>query len=86
MYAWDATDGSLATRLEPSTVDTIVDSPLSDNDEELPREISGARWYPSKQGHSTVWAYLDGYVIRGCWEDNSVTVVPVTRRSDEGAR
>jgi len=76
-YVWYASNGLLATRLEPSTVDIVLDSPLLDGDEEPPREISGARWYPSKQGRSTVWAYLDGYVIRGCWEDNSVTVVPV---------
>lgn len=63
-------------------MDTVLDSPLFDGHEELPREISGARWYPSKQGRSTLWAYLDGYVLRGCWEDNSVTVVPVTHDSN----
>jgi len=75
VYVWDAIDGTLVRRSVPP-VDTLLDSPLFSDDEELPREISDARWYPSKQECSTVWAYLDGYVIRGCWEDSSVTVVP----------
>ena len=79
MYAWNEIGGFLVPRPAPSAVATIVNSPSLENNAELPREISGARWYPSKQGHSTLWAYLDGYVIRGCWEDRSVTVVPVAQ-------
>jgi len=77
MYVRDpiSYDGPLVPR---TALDTPLDSPLSlVNDEEPPREISDARWYPSKQECSTLWAYLNGYVIRGCWEDRSVTVVPL---------
>ena len=76
-YAWGAIDGRLFPRPVPSAVGTVLDSLLFSDGEEAAREISDARWYPSKQECSTVWAYLDGYIIRGCWEDNSVTVVPV---------
>ena len=76
-YARDAIDGPLVPRPVRSAAETVLDSPLfSDDEGDLPREISGASWYPSNQDCSTVWAYLDGHVIRGCWEDRSVTVVP----------
>ena len=79
-YAWDAIGGLLVARLEPSAVDTVLDSPLFlDDDFEPSREISGATWYSSKQECPTMLVYLDGYVIKGCWDDNSVTVVPVPR-------
>ena len=83
VYAWSAISGRLVYRRVLSVVDIFLDSPLfSDDQEEPPREISGTRWYPPEQECSSVWAYLDGYIIMGCWEDSSVTVIPVTPRPD----
>ena len=78
VYAWEETGGNLRAHSQSSVASDELDYPsFFTVDEEHPREIRGARWFPAKEGHSGLWACLDDYLIRGN-EDDSIVVLPVS--------